>query len=121
MLFLKLPFPPSINTYWGFQGHRRFLTARAKAFKDLVRNEFNSANHQGFGDAPVQLEIVWHEPDKRRRDIDNPLKPLLDALCQAGVFVDDSQVRRLAVEFREPIKYGLAEVRIQLLQTLPPL
>ena len=36
-------------------------------------------------------------PDKRRRDIDNLLKPILDALGQYGVYEDDSQIIDLRI------------------------
>ena len=41
---------------------------------------------------PVAVEIEAHMPDKRRRDLDNLLKGLFDALTHAGVWMDDSQV-----------------------------
>ncbi len=31
-------------------------------------------------------------PDRRRRDLDNIQKPVLDAMQHAGVYLDDSQV-----------------------------
>jgi crossover junction endodeoxyribonuclease RusA len=36
-------------------------------------------------------------PDRRRRDLDNLLKPTLDALQHGGVYEDDSQVDLLVV------------------------
>jgi len=43
-------------------------------------------------------------PDRRRRDLDNLLKSLLDAITHAGIWDDDSQVKHLEIrEFgREP-------------------
>jgi len=33
-----------------------------------------------------------------RRDIDNPIKPLLDIIVKAGLIDDDSKVKKLVVE-----------------------
>ncbi len=112
MLNLTLPFPPSVNTYWGFLGSRRFLTAKARAFKSNVEAAFILSEHKGFADARINLVVFLHAPDKRARDIDNIAKPLLDALTQAGVFNDDSQVDRLLIVRREVKKGGECRVVI---------
>ena len=36
-------------------------------------------------------------PDKRKRDLDNLLKPLLDVMTDNGVFLDDRQVADLRI------------------------
>ena len=45
----------------------------------------------------VSLWIKWHKKDKRQRDIDNILKPILDALNGIS-YLDDSQVTELFVK-----------------------
>lgn len=120
MLELFLPYPPSVNTYWGFQGSHRYLTAKAKFFKSAVRSRFLETKHKGFGNKKLFVSIYLHAPDRRRRDIDNHVKSLLDACTQANIMDDDSQVDRLLV-IREPIvKHGLCRVRIELIDSLPP-
>jgi crossover junction endodeoxyribonuclease RusA len=110
---LTIPFPPSVNTYWGFKGSQRFLTSRAKVFKSAVAAEFMRDGHQGFGDARLAVTIKLYPPDRRVRDIDNVVKSTLDALCQAGVFTDDGQIDALFVTREELIKWGAAEIFIQ--------
>lgn len=111
-LELNLPWPPSVNTYWNFNGSRRFLTAKAKAFKADVWEEFKRSNHDGFSDHRLKIMIYLYPPDKRVRDIDNVCKPLLDALTQAGVFDDDGQVDVLMVFRHNQVKNGGCIVNI---------
>ena len=110
-LTLFLPYPPSVNTYWGFHGHRRFLTKKALEFKELVSKEIK-AQPVRFGSEYLSLTLGLNPPDRRIRDIDNPIKPLLDSLVAAGLFDDDSQVKRLTIEMLDPIKGGVATLKI---------
>jgi Holliday junction resolvase RusA-like endonuclease len=64
-------------------------------------------------DGPLEIEINLHPPDRRRRDVDNALKSLLDALQHGGAYADDSQIVRLEVTKREPVQGGLTFVRIR--------
>ena len=44
----------------------------------------------------ISISIWW--PDRRKRDIDGPVKVIFDALARAGVLIDDSLVRYFEVE-----------------------
>lgn len=115
MLNLFLPYPPSVNTYWGFKGSQRFLTAKARQFKKEVFAAFVLSEHKGFEDQRVSLTVYLHAPDKRVRDIDNIAKPLLDALTEAGVFVDIGELVWDAVsQYCEATATDRAESIIQL-------
>ena len=113
MLNLFLPYPPSVNGYWQFNGSRRFLTPKANQFKADVRQAFVLEKHKGFEAQRVSLTVYLHAPDKRVRDIDNIAKPLLDALTQAGVFDDDGQVDRLLILRKEQRKGGQCEIIVE--------
>jgi len=58
------------------------------------------------------VEIILFPPDARRRDIDNYNKALFDALTHAGVWEDDSQVKRMLVEWGPVTKKGRVEITI---------
>jgi len=58
------------------------------------------------------MRIVVAPPDRRRRDLDNVLKSLLDSLEHAGVYTDDSQIRKLSIERSEPVENGRTFVQI---------
>jgi crossover junction endodeoxyribonuclease RusA len=61
----------------------------------------------------LAVEVKLHPPDRRRRDLDNLLKALLDALQHAGVYADDSLIDRLSVEKGEVAVGGKAVVVIR--------
>lgn len=110
-----IPYPPSVNTYWGFKGHRRFLTPKANEFKKLVA-QIVSLHKINLGTSRIQIEITLHPTDKRIRDIDNSIKSCLDALVQASAFADDSQVDVLLVQRGKIIKGGKAKIILKVLQ-----
>jgi len=98
-LVFALPYPPSINTYWKHRviGKRAsvYITAQGVEFRKQVK-ALISVQDQLIGLLHVSIRLT--PPDKRVRDIDNPIKALLDALTHAGLWQDDSQVKRLYVE-----------------------
>jgi crossover junction endodeoxyribonuclease RusA len=106
--------PPSVNHYWGTHGHRRFIRPEGLAFRSLVavaaRKAMNGTEPLA-GSLAVEIEI--YPQDRRKRDLDNQLKCLLDALEHAGVYNDDHQVGMLVVRRGAGRKGGgcLVEVR----------
>jgi crossover junction endodeoxyribonuclease RusA len=60
---------------------------------------------------PLNVQIQIYPPDKRRRDIDNCAKAILDALGSSGLYEDDSQIDYLALE-RKPYEKGSAFVLV---------
>jgi Holliday junction resolvase RusA-like endonuclease len=112
MLELALPYPPSVNHYWRRVGARTLISRGGRAFREAV-----CAILAAHGIEPLvgslDVEVTIHPPDKRRRDVDNVQKALLDALQHGGAYGDDSQIVRLAIEKGEPIDGGKTFVRIQ--------
>jgi crossover junction endodeoxyribonuclease RusA len=98
-LGISLPWPPSVNHYWGSRGNARFIRAEGKKY----RTEVFYAIYQSCAGMPktirgsCRVTIHAYPPDRRARDLDNILKAPLDALSHAGVFVDDKQVDDLRI------------------------
>jgi crossover junction endodeoxyribonuclease RusA len=60
----------------------------------------------------VYMEVSFVPPDRRRRDVTNLLKGLMDAL-EGVVYADDYQVDELHIERMAPDKHNArAEVRV---------
>ena len=97
MVVVKLPWPPSVNTYWRRNGGRYFISAAGVAFRKEV--ERICQKHYGLFEATQKLSVLIeaYPPDKRRRDLDNICKGVLDSLAHAKVYEDDSQIDKLTV------------------------
>jgi len=54
----------------------------------------------------------WRSFFSRRRDIDNYNKALFDALTHAGIWEDDSQIKRMLVEWGPVTQKGKVEITI---------
>lgn len=97
----RLPLPPTSNHRLipaKINGRTRLITSsEMRAWKKQVHEIL-----QGEDEIPcvagyrIHIAIWW--PDRRKRDIDGPVKVCLDALVKAGILVDDSFVRYLTVE-----------------------
>lgn len=97
-LQFRLPLPPSGNNFYTIARGRKILSGKARDWRAAC-----VAILQGvYAGKPLEdknlcLHLTVTFPDRRKRDIDNVIKPLLDVLTQGGVWRDDSQVGELCV------------------------
>jgi crossover junction endodeoxyribonuclease RusA len=68
---------------------------------------------------PVTVDVCADRPDNRRRDLDNLLKPLLDAMEHAGVYVNDSQVHDLHIKWLKGLVLVNPKVYVSVEEYLP--
>ncbi len=113
MITIALPFPPSVNGYWRNINGRTLISVKGRAYKKVVARlvQWNHAAKELQGRLAVL--VILHPPDRRKRDIDNSMKALLDSMQAAGVYLDDSQIDRLVIERGEVKKGGAAIVTIE--------
>lgn len=111
MLEIELPYPPSINHYWRRVGYRTILSRGGRAFRRAVYAVLAAQGVRPLA-GRLAVEIDMYPPDCRRRDIDNILKSLLDALQHGGAYFDDSQVVRLVIVKQKPVTGGKIVIRI---------
>jgi crossover junction endodeoxyribonuclease RusA len=122
---ITLPYPPSVNHYKtigkivrtkkGKIYQQRINSEDTKRFYYEVWCKIRSKNAIGAFSATISLEVTidLHPPDKRRRDIDNGIKIILDSLQRGGLISDDNQICRLLVTRMSIIKHGQIIVRIK--------
>ena len=100
MITLRLPIPPSNNVYYRHNRGETHISKHGIAYRGTVFGLWLKARkgHVGFTKADrLAVRITLHAPDRRRRDLDNLPKAILDSLQFAGVYPDDSQIDHLYV------------------------
>lgn len=130
-LTLDLPWPPSVNHYKrggsvvrtksGQLYQQRVNTNETKQFYFdvyiIAKNAINSGENLWkkslLDNEYFAIKIYASPPDKKKRDIDNILKVLLDSLVRASVIEDDSFIRKLYVEKIAPEKGGKVRVELE--------
>ena len=121
---LVLPWPPSANTHWRSvtigKRHAVLLSAAGRDYRSaacaIVRKLLAGECQLyavRYGVERLSVSLTLCPPDRRKRDIDNSVKPTLDALTHAGLWSDDEQIDELLVRRAEIIKGGRVVVEIR--------
>jgi crossover junction endodeoxyribonuclease RusA len=113
-LKLILPFPPSINGYWRSPGKGALISARGRTYRvnaiasvwEQLKRRPQPITHE------IDIYVILYPPSRAKRDLDNFQKALFDSLTHAGVWADDSQIKRMTVEWGDVTCHGKAEVTI---------
>lgn len=121
MIELDLPWPPSVNSYWrspnkGPLAGRTLISEKGRDYRNAVFGEvlltMPPPSARPGRTARLSVALYAYPPDKRRRDLDNLPKAVLDALTHAGVWADDEQIDRLSIQRCEQHKGGSIRVVI---------
>lgn len=93
MMRYRIPWPPTQNHIWKHTcvagKPRTYRTQKYKEFLDLTSLLVRPRRPMEGG---VMVKLVFSPPDRRRYDVDNRCKAVLDALTHCGVWQDDSQI-----------------------------
>lgn len=127
MVTFRIPFPPSVNHYWG---NRVVIPNRGKPFvhtyigqrgKDY-RLDVQAIVLERWGvlrptKARLRVTIVATMPDRRKRDLSNLLKASEDSLTHARVWTDDEQIDALIIK-RGPVQApGWLDVTVERIES----
>jgi len=100
-----LPFPPATNNLYLNVGKRRVRTKRYDAWIESAHAAL-ALQRAGSLSGPYQFSMIVERPDRRKRDLDGLLKPVLDLCVKAGLTPDDSLCQRIVAHWQslEPVK-----------------
>ena len=109
----ELPWPPSVNHYYRHIGPRVLISRDGRKYRETIISLLGDQKIEPFEDA-VDLAVDAYPPDNRRRDLDNLLKCLLDSFTFGGLYLDDSQIKKITITKREPMPPdGMMYIRIK--------
>jgi len=108
---LHLPWPPATNNLYVNVGKHRVPSSALRKYKKAVADHLDEYG-VGHCTGRLSVEIHAYPPDKRIRDLDGMLKAMLDALTEARVWDDDSQIDRLSIVRCVTRAIGMMMVRV---------
>jgi len=114
---LTLPWPPSTNTSYATYNNRRIKSLKARQYTQHIQQTLN--NHPTWHtqtktitpQTQFQITLHLHPPDKRKRDINNHDKILIDAIFTT-LNADDHQITQLNITKHPPKPPGQATIHI---------
>lgn len=114
---LRLPYPPTINNYYGFDRRtgKKFIKKEGKEYRLKTIEILQQALPKREPNAEkLSVWIIANVPDRRVRDLDNINKALLDAISHAKVvWKDDYNIDDLRIVRGEVAKGGNVEVFVR--------
>ena len=95
MVAVTLPYPPSANAMWRHVGRKVLRSREYEAWRAHCSLIIRRVTGGGRLDGPYAMTVMVGRPDRRRRDLDNTLKPVGDVLVLAGAVEDDHHCQRI--------------------------
>jgi crossover junction endodeoxyribonuclease RusA len=111
MLEVTMPWPPSVNTYWRTFNGRMIISEKGRLYRKEVADQVLIQRGAKHFAGKLKVEIEAFRPDRRRRDLDNLLKAILDGMTHAGVWEDDSNIVDLRIYWADTIG-GMLKVKV---------
>ena len=104
-VILDLPYPPTVNHYYRHVGNRVLISREGREYRRTIYSIlFRAGTTVHLGDLKIHIDV--HPPDRRRRDLDNILKALLDALESGNLYRNDSQISELSLKRFDRVENG---------------
>lgn len=107
MISITLGYPPSANKYWRNWKNRTLLSAEGRAYKAATALKAKKLEPLK---GPVCVQLAIYRP-RKAGDLDNRIKPVLDAL-NGYAFEDDDQVTQIIAVRRDDKDSPRVEVQV---------
>lgn len=112
-IVLFLPWPPTVNDYYKVtQAGQRYLDKKVRVYREATAKAIHEQAPSLYLEDPLFVEVYLFPPDRRKRDVDNYMKGLLDGMTEAKLWKDDSIVNQLHIFRGETVKGGIVRVEI---------
>jgi len=112
MISVLFPFPPSLNNlFTNVVGKGRRPAKRYKAWQVVAGTEIMAQRVQWTVkriSGPIEV-IITLQHDRRRMDLDNGAKAIIDTLVKMSIIDDDKNVDRLTIQWGG-VKGALVEI-----------
>src|SRR5262245_38103277 len=112
MSTISLPLPPSVNRLWRAGRGRIYRSKPYMAWRESAGWEL-VAQRPVHIPGPVTVVIAAGCPDRRRRDIDNLGKSVLDLLVAHQVIEDDANVMTVTTGWDTAVPAGIVRLTIE--------
>jgi len=89
---IYLPFPPTVNNYYVKTKRGVFISTKGKQFRAQVAEAIVEQLPDVFITDRMLVEVILYMPDKRKRDLGNYDKALMDAITEGGLWEDDELI-----------------------------
>ena len=113
-IVLYTSFPPTVNSYYVRTRNGVFISSKGRVFRESVIKDVHEQLPNKHIDYRVMCEVILFMPDNRKRDVDNYMKGLLDALQHSDLIADDSLIDQLLIYRGQVVKYGFAKITLSL-------
>ncbi len=90
--------PLSYYQYLKQNRHRKYITKKGKEYKEILQKHFAEFMKDiEIVDGPCKLDVEFYFDNKRKNDVDNFCKPIMD--CMTGiVYTDDCLITDLHIK-----------------------
>ena len=112
MSTIDLPLPPSVNRLWRSNRGRVHRAPRYLSWLKAAGWELVTQRPERLAGS-VRVNISAGRPDRRRRDVDNLGKALLDLLTKHEVIQDESCVVSITCGWDDDVAGGRVHVKVR--------
>lgn len=110
---IDLPYPVSLNKAYRVWNNKVVKSEEAREYEGKVHSYLMMNQIDSFNDDRLKITVTAYMPDKRKRDLSNLDKILMDSLESGGLFDNDEQIDDLRFIRAGVCKPGRVRIKIE--------